>query len=104
MTSRRNFLGLLAAAPVVGPEMVKAAVQEAPHRYAFARALRGATGVSGAIGSAGVQRLTIEVDTFAAQEYIRTTTEQIQRLMMLDDNGIPNRLHGSYINADGDAT
>lgn len=100
MTSRRQFLGLLAAAPVVGPEMVKAAVQEAPHVSKFREfVLRGDHGPTGIPG-----HYAAYVRYAEPENYISKFTNFDISVDPPVDWLPPNRLHGSYINADGDAT
>lgn len=100
MTSRRKFLGLLAAAPVVGPEMAKAAVESSyastlassssftKEMYGLPKPyLRGVTSDLGPL-NLGWQGIALNPrDGVGPFEIIN----------------VPNRLYGSYVNEDGDA-
>lgn len=129
MTSRRAFLGLLAAAPVVAPAMAKAAASEiGTMRLMSGSVVRfaGSPGCSNPIRYMDVQSLKLSVDTteveealkqlaarryepvvdaatvpeWAADEHWRLLPEYQRRI---EAQRTPNRLFGAYINEHGEA-
>lgn len=133
MTSRRAFLGLLAAAPVVAPAMVKAAAEEAMRpkfRVGSIGAITRNMGpmISGSIyaDKIRVQSLKISVDTTEAEEALKQlvakhypqvvdaatvpewAADEHWRLLpeyqrRIEAQRTPNRLFGAYINEHGEA-
>lgn len=108
MTSRRDFLGILAAAPVAVP----AALSSPQPRYASGGILRESSW--GVVGEAchgspfspsKVRTLTIDVDTKDLVARLSGLQRQmlLSQGMMVDQGGIPNRLLGTYINENGEA-
>lgn len=109
MQSRRNFLGLLAAAPVIGPAVAKE-VMAAPH-YASGGWIRGYTS-SFTVGEAGWLGLGTTFDAFSdgSIRAPKLSVELMQPAPTRDEPAlwsrlfdVPNRIYGTTINSEGDA-
>lgn len=109
MTSRREFFGLLAAAPLVAPAVVKElSVAMTPNA---ARAIAG----FGPIGSSGF--VFDEMHTYSGNDAgfeqfremlfeagVPRSNDKLRALMRsIPPWDAPNRLYGAYLNADGEA-
>lgn len=103
MTSRRTFLGLLAAAPVAVPVAVQASMQP---RYASGAVFRNWAGAM--VGESCHGGFLLSPSQFVAFRKVvgapitrgETVTVMMRRSSPAET---PNRLHGAYINEEGDA-
>lgn len=104
MTSRRTFLGLMATAPLIAPSVVKAAAKP---RWssggiigkAFGSQLVGEDCHGGFALSPSQSKAFLE-----AMEQPVVKLESLTILMRSPTPwGTPNRLHGAYVNEEGDA-
>ncbi|WP_156948882.1 hypothetical protein [Bradyrhizobium sp. WSM1417] len=101
--TRRKFLGLLAAAPVVAPMVAQAA---AARKLYFSGGISGLSGEFLVGEACGESLLTpAQMNAFdAVLSAPAAPNEALRRLMsIVPPWSIPNRLYGARINDDGDA-
>jgi hypothetical protein len=105
MPTRRSFLTLLAAAPVIAP--VAARSMAAP-RYAVGGWISGEAFLHPLVGEACSSETLLTQEQFRAFSAALDKPSQPHsglRALMRSASpwDVPNRLHGAYINDDGDA-
>jgi hypothetical protein len=100
MTSRRSFLGLLCAAPVVVPVVAKAAMQEQFASGGYVRSIGGATNW----GSGVAGNTTHRIKKAAAPDWKSADYKTLGDAWAAPTAWPPNRLFGSRLTPNGDAT